>query len=84
MSTSTITKTSTNKSKRFFRFLLTSRSILIVACILIAVGYLLMAGPSSTEQAFNPDIFSPRRIVVAPMFCLAGYLLIVVGILRKK
>jgi len=84
MSTSTITETSTNKSKRFFRFLLTSRSILIVACILIAVGYLLMAGPSSTEQAFNPDIFSPRRIVVAPMFCLAGYLLIVVGILRKK
>jgi len=42
-----------------------------------------MAGPGSTEQAFNPDIFSTRRIVVAPMFCLAGYLLIVVGILRK-
>ena len=63
--------------------LLTSRSILIAACILIAVGYLLMAGPGSTEQAFNPDIFSTRRIVVAPMFCLAGYLLIVIGILRK-
>lgn len=84
MSTTTITKTSTNKSKRFSRFLLTSRSILIAACILIAVGYLLMAGPGSTEQAFNPDIFSTRRIVVAPMLCFAGYLLIVVGILRKK
>ena len=84
MSTSTITETSTNKSKRFFRFLLTSRSILIAACILIAIGYLLMAGPGSTEQSFNPDVFSPRRIVVAPMLCLAGYLLIVVGILRKK
>ena len=63
--------------------LLISRSILIAACILIAVGYLLMAGSGSTEQAFNPDIFSTRRIVVAPMLCLAGYLLIVVGILRK-
>jgi len=74
----------TNNPQRFLHFLLTSRSILIAACILIAIGYLLMAGPGSTEQSFNPDVFSPRRIVVAPMFCLAGYLLIVVGILRKK
>ena len=79
----TKTKTKTDKLERFFSVLLTSRSILIAACILIAVGYLLMAGSGSTEQAFNPDIFSTRRIVVAPMFCLAGYLLIVVGILRK-
>ena len=54
------------------------------ACVLIVVGYLLMAGPGSTEQAFNPDIFSTRRIVIAPMLSLAGYLLIVVGILRKE
>lgn len=76
--------TSTNKSKRFFRLVLTSRGILITACILIAAGYLLMAGPGSTEQAFNPDIFSTRRIVIAPTLCLAGYLLIVAGILRKE
>ena len=75
--------TKTDKSKRFLSVLLTSRGILIAACILISVGYLLMAGPGSTEQAFNPDIFSTRRIVVAPMLCLAGYLLIVAGILRK-
>lgn len=55
-----------------------------MACVLIIVGYILMSGPGSTEQAFNPDIFSPRRIVVAPILCLAGYLLIVVGILRKS
>ena len=63
---------------------MTSRGILIAACVLIVVGYLLMAGPGSTEQAFNPDIFSTRRIVIAPMLCLADYLLIVVGILRKE
>lgn len=63
---------------------MTSRGILIAACVLIVVGYLLMAGPGCTEQAFNPDIFSTRRIVIAPMLCLAGYLLIVVGILRKE
>ena len=64
--------------------LLSSRSILLAAILLIAAGYALMYGDGSTEQAFNADIFSPRRIVWAPMLCLVGYLLIVVGILRKK
>ena len=63
---------------------LNSRHILIAASVLIAVGYLLMSGSGSTEQSFNPDIFSSRRIVVAPMLCLVGYLLIAVGILSKK
>jgi hypothetical protein len=31
----------------------------------------------------DSGIFSTRRIVVAPSFCLAGYLLIIVGILRS-
>ena len=55
---------------------------MIAACILIIIGYLLMSGTGSNEQAFNPDIFSPRRIIIAPILCLTGYLLIIVGILR--
>lgn len=60
-----------------------SNRIFVVACMLIILGYILMSGPGSTEAYFNPDIFSPRRIVIAPMLCLAGYLLIIVGILKK-
>ena len=52
--------------------------------MLIIVGYILMSGSGSTDESFNPDIFSPRRIVIAPMLCLAGYLLIIIGILKKK
>lgn len=63
---------------------LTSRKILMIACILILVGYVLMSGPGSTEKAFNPDIFSVRRIVIAPLLCLSGYILIIVGILKYK
>ena len=62
----------------------TSTKILSAAIILIATGYLLMAGSGSTGQQFNTDIFSTRRIVVAPMLCLVGYLLIIVGIIKKK
>jgi len=60
-----------------------SRRIIMIACVLIVAGYLLMAGPGSTEQHFEADIFSTRRIVVAPMLCLAGYLLIIIGILKR-
>lgn len=69
---------------RMIRAFLTSRSILLTAVILITAGYVLMYGDGSTEQAFNSDIFSSRRIVWAPVVCLTGYLLIVVGILRRK
>ena len=61
----------------------TKRIIILSAVVFIVVGYLLMSGPGSTEQAFNPNIFSFRRIVVAPELCLIGYLLIIVGILKK-
>ena len=81
MKTTSNTPSKTDHS-RFFA--ITPRRIISVACILIVAGYILMSGPGSTEQSFNPDIFSVRRIVIAPMLCLAGYLLIIIGILRKK
>ena len=73
-----------HNTNRILQVLLNSRIIRLIACMLIIIGYLLMSGDGTTEQAFNPDVFSTRRIVVAPMLCLAGYLLVVVGILRRK
>lgn len=72
----------TNKADRPWAARLTRR-LLMAACLLIATGYMLMAGPSSTEQAFCTDIFSARRIAIAPALCLTGYLLIIAGILKK-
>lgn len=59
-------------------------NLIICGCaiLLIIVGFLLMTGPStSLESGFDPDIFSVRRIKIAPMICLAGFGLMVVGIL---
>ena len=78
------TSMNTDKTDRSRRFTITRRHILLAACALIVAGYILMAGPGSTEQSFNPDIFSTRRITVAPIMCLAGYLLIGIGILYRK
>ena len=77
------TSSNTPKTNRSLSAHFTRRRIAVAACLLIATGYLLMAGPGSTEQSFCADIFSPRRIVLAPLLCLSGYLLIIVAILRK-
>ena len=61
-----------HNTNRILQILLNSRIILLIACMLIIIGYLLMSGDGTTEQAFNPDVFSTRRIVVAPMLCLVG------------
>ena len=73
-----------NKAKQLILAGLTGKRIIIIACALIIIGYILMSGSSSNEQSFNPAIFSTRRIVIAPILCLAGYLLIILGILRKR
>ena len=77
------TSSNTPKTKRSLSAHFTRRRIVVVACLLIATGYLLMAGPGSTEQSFCADIFSQRRIVLAPLLCLSGYLLIIVAVLRN-
>lgn len=65
-------------------FTLSKTNIIIcgIAVVIIIIGFLLMIGPGTTaETGFNPDIFSARRIKIAPMVCLAGFLLVIVGIL---
>lgn len=62
---------------------ITRRRIVLLAGLLIVTGYALMTGPDSTGQTFCLDLFSARRIVLAPIMCLCGYLLVIVGILRK-
>lgn len=69
---------STSDNTKMKRKLVNRRQIIAVACILIVVSYLLMAGSEGS------DIFSTRRIVIAPMLCLAGYLLIIIGILKQS
>lgn len=58
--------------------------VMIAGLCIVLVGFFLMAGDSTTEEAFNPDIFSTTRIGVAPMVCLAGFVTIIVGIVIPK
>ncbi len=57
--------------------------LLAVGVVIIIIGFLLMSGPGSTETAFNPDIFSVRRIKVAPVICFVGFVSIIYAIIHK-
>ena len=52
--------------------------------LLILIGFILMSGGQSEDPtAFSPEIFSSRRIVVAPIICLSGFILMIYAILVK-
>ena len=43
-----------------------------------------MAGPGSTPEHYNPDIFSLRRIVLAQTISFLGFVFMVFAILYKN
>lgn len=69
--------------KRNFAFSRMNFILLAVSMVIVIVGFLLMSGPGSTETEFNPDIFSDRRIKVAPVVCLVGFLMMIVAVVYK-
>ncbi len=76
-----------NSSKTYdpvFRLSRRGLLLLVAAVLLLIAGYVLMSGPGSTEAAYNPDIFSARRIVLAPLLCLTGYLLVIPAVLWRE
>lgn len=57
--------------------------LLAVGMLVVVIGFILMSGAGSTEEAFNPEIFSVRRIKVAPLVSLAGFVFIVYAIMHR-
>jgi predicted tellurium resistance membrane protein TerC len=56
--------------------------IMAIAVVVIIIGFALMTGqPNGAE--FNEDVFSTRRIVVAPTIAFLGFLMVIVAILWK-
>lgn len=57
--------------------------LIAIGVVIIIAGLLLMTGPSSTEVHFEPDIFSTRRIVVAPFVCFVGFVFMIFAIMFR-
>ena len=57
--------------------------LLAVGMAVVVLGFILMSDGSSDETAYNPDIFSVRRIKVAPVVCLLGFVSMIYAVIRK-
>lgn len=69
--------------KKNFAFDKMNFILLAVGMAIVIIGFILMSGSGSTEESFNPDIFSARRIKVAPIVCFLGFAFVVYGIMYK-
>lgn len=73
------------KNEKMFLFGKRAYRILGLGIMLIILGFMLMSGGGSNDpNVFNPAIFSPIRIRVAPTLVLAGFTVLVVAILATK
>lgn len=70
-------------NKQKLAFDKTNFLLLAIGMAAVIIGFLLMGGPSSTATHFEPDIFSARRIKVAPLCCLAGFVFMIYAVVRK-
>jgi uncharacterized membrane protein len=69
--------------KKKFAFTKTNYILTAVGMAIIIIGLLLMTGPNCTNEYFEPDIFSARRVKVAPVVTLIGFITIIVAIVYK-
>lgn len=69
--------------KKNFAFDKTNFILLAISMAIVVIGFLLMVGPNSSDTMFEPDIFSARRIKVAPIVCLVGFVSMVYAVVRK-
>ena len=73
------------KNEKGFLFGKRAYRILGLGIMLIIFGFVLMSGGGSNDpNIFNPAIFSPMRIRVAPTLVLTGFTVLVVAILATK
>ena len=58
-------------------------TLVLAGFLVMVLGYILMTGGrAENPQEFNPEIFSIRRVVVAPVVVIAGIVLEIVAIMK--
>lgn len=59
-------------------------ALIAIGAVIIIIGFILMAGgTAATPELFNEDIFSFRRITLAPIVVIAGFAFEIYAILKR-
>jgi fumarate reductase subunit D len=73
-----------NKEKLNFALGRENYKLLAIGFVIIVIGFLLMLGGKSDDpKVFSEKIFSFRRITLAPLVVLAGFVFEIWAIMRK-
>lgn len=75
-----------DENKNSFTFVFGKRNyiILIIGLVVLALGYILLTGGGSDDpNVFNPAMFNARRMYVAPILIMAGFIIDIVAIMIK-
>jgi len=58
--------------------------LMAIGFAIIIIGFILMAGGKSDDpKIFSEDIFSFRRITIAPLIVLAGFIFEIYAIMKR-
>ena len=70
--------------KKQFLFSTNRYKILLISIFIIFAGFLLMSGGGSENpEVFNNEIYNFRRIRLAPLVVIFGFILCIISILYK-
>ena len=71
--------------KNKFAFGKRNYKFMIIGIVFIALGFILMSGGGSDDpNIFNEEIYSFRRIRLAPILVITGFIIEVYAILTKS
>lgn len=72
-------------SEKIFPFIRENYVLMIIGLIVVAIGYLLMIGGGSSDpNQFHPDeVYSWRRITLAPIVIMIGFALEIYAIMKR-
>lgn len=75
----------TPKKKIFdFAFGRENYILMIAGILVLAIGYLLLTGGGSKNpEVFSYELFNTRRLVIAPLVILCGFIIEIFAIMKK-
>lgn len=84
MATTKDTTKKTTNEKVEFLFKKENYLIIITGVVVLIIGYFLMSGGAQKPNEWKvEEIYSFRRITLAPIVVMIGYVIVMVGILKK-
>ena len=73
-----------NKNDKEMPLTMRNYVLMIVGAVVIVLGFVLMAGGTvATPEEFSYDIFSWRRITLAPILVVAGFAFEIYAVLKR-